>query len=162
MRSYGKERGLRWRPEVALRTIIGGLVLLLLMATGGCADAQPNTANEPNGFASAQVAAPTPSVTAPASPAPADVEVVYASSRHPLPWDRGEYDPLWGDLDADVPIIKRLLRAISHGTPVEIVETDEERTWTPYSSMIINLSPNPPKDEERLVRLTMCNVGSGW
>ena len=132
MRFYGKELGLRRRPEVALRTIIGGLVLLLLMAMGGCADAQPSTADEPTVSASVPVTALTPTVTAPPSPAPADVKVVYASSRHPLPWDRGEHGPLWGDLDAEVPIINRFLHAIADGTPVEIVDTDLERIlrWT--------------------------------
>ena len=142
MRSYGKELRLRWRPEVALRTIIGGLVVLLLMAMGGCADAQPDTVSEATVSTSVPTDAPKPSITAPPSPLPVDatdVEVVYASSRHPLPWEQGEYGPLWGDLDADAPIIKRLLRAISHGTPVEIVETDEERIWTPYSSLVMNL-----------------------
>ena len=48
---------------------------------------------------------------------------------YPLPWDQGEYDPLWGDLDADAPIINRLLRAIEGGMPVEAVEVDvDEKT----------------------------------
>ena len=68
-----------------------------------------------------------------------EVEVVYASPRYPLPWDRGEYDPLWGDLDADAAIIDRLLRAIERGTPVEVVDVDENRTWTWYFSLIMNL-----------------------
>ena len=82
------------------------------------------------------------SETAPPSPSPADskdVEVVYASPSRPLPWDQGQYDPLWGDLDADAPIIDRLLRAIAGGTPAEIVETDEERIWTWFSSLIMNI-----------------------
>ena len=124
------------------RTIVGGLVVLLMVAVAGCADAEPKSTGVPRVPTSAQVATPTPSVTAPPSPAPADatdVEVVYASPAYPLPWDQGEYDPLWGDLDTDAPIIDRLLRAIAGGTPVEIVEIDEERTWTPYSSLIMNL-----------------------
>ncbi len=131
------------QDETGLRvlglSIIGGLLVLLTVATGGCADAEPNAAGEPAVPTSAQVAALTPSVAAPPSPAPADVEVVYASPRRPLPWDHGEYDPLWGDLDADAPIIDRLLRAIAGGTPVEIVEMDEERIWTSYSSLVMNL-----------------------
>ena len=103
MRSYGKELRLRWRPEVALRTIIGGLVVLLLMAMGGCADAQPDTVSEATVSTSVPTDAPKPSITAPPSPLPVDatdVEVVYASSRHPLRWEQGEYGPLWGDLAA--------------------------------------------------------------
>ena len=144
MRSYGKELGLTRRPEVTLRTIIGGLIVVLLVATGGCADAQPNFTNEPTVPASAQATTPNSSVTAPPSPLPVDatdVEVVYASSAYPLPWDQGEYGPLWGDLDADAPIINRLLRAIEGGTPVEVVEVNEdgESIWTSYSSLVINL-----------------------
>ena len=142
--SYGKELGLGRRPEVTPRTIIGGLVLLLLVAMGGCADAQPNTANEPSVPTSAQADTPKPSITAPPSPLPVDatdVEVVYASPRYPLPWDQGEYGPLWRDLDADAPIINLLLRAIEGGAPVEVVEVNEdgESIWTSYSSLIINL-----------------------
>ena len=132
------KRGLR----VWTRTIIGGLVVLLMVAVAGCADAEPKSTGVPRVPTSTQVATPTPSVTAPPSPAPADatdVEVVYASPAYPLPWDQGEYDPLWGDLDTDAPIIDRLLRAIAGGTPVEIMEIDEERTWTPYSSLVMNL-----------------------
>ncbi len=129
------KRGLRVWP----RTIIGALAVLLMMAVAGCADAEPNATGEPAVPTSAQVATPTPSVAAPPSPAPTDVEVVYASTRRPLPWDQGEYDPLWGDLDADAPIIDRLLRGIAGGTPVEIVEMDEERIWTSYASLVINL-----------------------
>ena len=80
--------------------------------------------------------------SAPPSPSSADatdVEVVYASPARPLPWDRGQYDPLWGDLDADAPIIDRLLRAIAGGTTAEIVETDEERIWTWFSSLVMNI-----------------------
>ena len=69
-----------------------------------------------------------------------DVEVVYASSAYPLRWDQGEYDPLWGDLDADAPIIDRLLRAIEGGTPVEEVDVvvDEKPSWT-LSKLVMNL-----------------------
>ena len=132
------KRGLR----VWTSTIIGGLVVLLMVAVAGCADAEPKSTGVPRVPTSAQVATPTPSLTAPPSPAPADatdVEVVYASPAYPLPWDKGEYDPLWGDLDTDAPIIDRLLRAIAGGTPVEIMEIDEERTRTPYSRLIMNL-----------------------
>ena len=132
------KRGLR----VWTRTIIGGLVVLLMVAVAGCADAEPKSTGVPRVPTSAQVATPSPSLTAPPSPTPADatdVEVVCASPAYPLPWDQGDYDPLWGDLDADAPIIDRLLRAIAGGTPVEIMEIDEERTWTPYSSLIMNL-----------------------
>ena len=124
------------------RTIVGGLVVLLMVAVAGCADAEPKSTGVPRVPTSAQVATPTPSVTAPPWPAPADatdVEVVYASPAYPLPWDQGEYDPLWGDLDTDAPIIDRLLRAIEGGMPVEEVEVDEKPIWTSYSSLVMNL-----------------------
>ena len=135
------------RRRAATLCVIWPLLVLLmaavvLAAVAGCTDAESNTTGEPAVPISAQVATPTPSVTAPPSPAPADatdVEVVYASPARPLPWDQGEYAPLWGDTDADAPIIDRLLRAIAGGTPVEIVEIDEERIWTWYSSLVINL-----------------------
>ena len=142
MRLYSRWLGFRRRLGVTPRTVIGGLVVLLTVAVAGCADAEPNATREPTVPTSAQVATPTPSLTAPPSPMPADatdVAVVYASSAYPLRWDQGEYDPLWGDLDADAPIIDRLLRAIADGTPVEIVEMDEELKWTPYSSLVMNL-----------------------
>ena len=132
------KRGFR----VWTRTIIGGLLVFLMVAVAGCANAELNATVEPAVPTSAQIATPKPSVTAPPSPVPADatdVEVVYASPARPLPWDQGEYVPLWGDLDADAPIIDRLLRAIVGGTPVEIGEIDEERAWTPYSSLVMNL-----------------------
>ena len=127
------------------RTIVGGLVVLLMVAVAGCADAEPKSTGVPRVPTSAQVATPTPSVTTPPSPPvdATDVEVVYASPRRPLPWDRGEYDPLWGDLDADAPIIDQLLRAIERGTPVEVVDVDEKRTWTGYSSL--NHEPQVPQ-----------------
>ena len=135
MRLYSRGLGFRRRLGVTPRTVIGGLVVLLTVAVAGCADAEPNATREPTVPTSAQVATPTPSLTAPPSPMPAeatDVEVVYASSAYPLRWDQGEYDPLWGDLDADAPIIDRLLRAIEGGTPVEVVDVvvDEKPSWT--------------------------------
>ena len=142
--TYVKEPGLRWRPKVKLRTIMGGLALLLLVAIGGCSDAQPDIANEPTVSASVQVATPQPSITAsPSAPLvdAREVEVVYASSARPISWNRGEYGPLWGDLDADARIINRLLRAIDAGAPVDVVEVnaDGESSWTSYSSLVINL-----------------------
>ena len=81
--------------------IIGGLSVLLMLAVAACNDAEPNATGEPTVPSSAQVATPKPSVTAPPSPLPVaatDVETVYVSPAYPLPWDQGEYDPLWGDL----------------------------------------------------------------
>ena len=143
MRLHSKRTGMQRGLRVWTRTILGGLVVLLVVAVAGCADAEPNATGESTVSASAQVATPTPPVAAPPSPVPADatdVEVVYASPpAYPLRWDQGEYDPLWGDLDADAPIIDRLLRAIEGGTPVEIAEMDEEPIWTSYSSLVMNL-----------------------
>ena len=141
MRLYSRGLGFRRRLGVTPRTVIGGLLALLLMAAAGCDDAKSNVTVEPTVPTSAQVATPAPSVTTLPSP-PVDateVEVIYTSPRHPIPWGRGEYDPLWGDLDTDAPIIDRLLRAMEGGTPVEVLEVDEKRIWTPYSSLVMNL-----------------------
>ena len=143
MRLDRKQLGLRGRFGVLKLGIVGGLLALLIMAAAGCADAKPNVTVEPTVPTSAQVATPAPSVTTLPSP-PVDateVEVIYASPRHPILWDQGEYDPLWGDLDTDAPIIDRLLRAIEGGTPVEVVEVDadEKPIWTSYSSLVMNL-----------------------
>ncbi len=144
MRLHSKGTGMKRGLRVWIRTIIGGLVFLLMVAVAGCADAEPNATGEPTVPSSAQVATPRPSVTAPPSPLPVaatDVETVYVSPAYPLPWDQGEYDSLWGDLDADAPIINRLLRAIEGGMPVEAVEVDvdEKPIWTSYSSLVMNL-----------------------
>ena len=125
--------------RVWTRTIIGGLVVLLTVAAAGCTNDGPSAAGERTGLTSTQAATPTPSVASPPWPATADVEVVYASPARPLPWDQGEYDPLWGDLEADAPLIDRLLHGIGVGTPAEVVGIDEERTWTPYASLVMNL-----------------------
>ena len=46
-----------------------------------------------------------------------DVDVVYASrERQPRSLRPGDYNPLWGDLDADVSVIEQLLKAIAMGT----------------------------------------------
>ena len=141
MRFHGKVLRSRWQRGMSRLGISGVLLVLLTVAVAACNDAEPNATVEPTVPSSAQVATPKPSVTTPPSPPvdATDVEVVYASPRRPLPWDRGEYDPLWGDLDADAPIIDQLLRAIERGTPVEVVDVDEKRTWTGYSSLIMNL-----------------------
>ena len=108
------------------RTIVGGLVVLLMVAVAGCADAEPKSTGVPRVPTSAQVATPTPSVTTPPSPAPVGRYGRRGRLRvpcvAPYPGTRGEYDPLWGDLDADAPIIDQLLRAIERGTPVEVVD----------------------------------------
>ena len=59
-------------------------MVLLLVAALACEDTEPQPTAEPT--------LPVPLVEA------TDVEVVYASPVCPLPWDQGEYDPLWGDL----------------------------------------------------------------
>ena len=115
-----------------------------MVAVAACNDAEPNATVEPTVPSSAQVATPKPSVTTSPSLLPVaatDVDVVYASPAYPLPWDRGEYDPLWGDLEADAPIINRLLHAIEGGMPVEVgdVNVDEKPIWTSYSSLVMNL-----------------------
>ena len=158
------KRGLR----VWTRTIIGGLVVLLMVAVAGCADAEPKSTGVPRVPTSAQVATPSPSLTAPPSPMPVDatdVEVVYASrERHPPFLFPGDYDPLWGDLDADVPIIEELLNSIVMGTPVDLkagtgaskreivtiktgwggdeveIEAFDGRTWLSGHSMAINIA----------------------
>ena len=144
MRFPGEESGLGRRLGVTTRTVIAGLVVLLMVAVAACNDAEPNATVEPTVPSSAQVATPKPSVTTlPSPPVDAtDVEVVYASPAYPQPWGPGEYDPLWGDLDADAPIIDRLLRAIEGGTPVEmvgVVKMAEELTWAPHSNLVMNL-----------------------
>ena len=125
MKFHGRELGLGRRLGVTTRTIIGGLLVLLMVAAVACEDTEPQPTTEPT--------SPVPLVVA------TDVDVVYASPAYPRPWDRGKYDPLWGDLDADAAIIDQLLRAIERGTPVEVVDVDEKRIWTSYSSLIMNL-----------------------
>ena len=144
MRLHSSVSGLRAPFGVLKLGIIGGLSVLPMLAVAACNDAEPNATGEPTVPSSAQVATPKPSVTAPPSPLPVaatDVETVYVSPAYPLPWDQGEYDPLWGDLDADAPIINRLLRAIEGGMPVEAVDVDvdEKPIWTSYSSLVMNL-----------------------
>ena len=158
------KRGLR----VWTRTIIGGLVVLLMVAVAGCADAEPNSKGVARVPTSAQVATPSHSLTAPPSPMPADatdVEVVYASrERQPPILVPGDYDPLWGNLDTDVPIIEKLLNSIVMGTPVDLkagtgaskreivtiktgwggdeveIEAFDGRTWLSGHSMAINIA----------------------
>ena len=141
MRLHSRGLGLRHRIRATTVGIIGGLSVLLMVAVAGCDDAEPNVTGELTVPTSARAATPTPSVAAPPSPLPADatdVEVVYASREYeyPPPWDRGEYDPLWGDLDAHAPIIDRLLRAIADATPVEM---DEEAIGNSVSSLAMNV-----------------------
>ena len=74
-----------------------------MVAAVACEDTEPQPTTEPT--------LPVPLVDA------RDVEVVYASrERQPRILRPGEYDPLWGDLEADAAIIDRLLRAIEGGT----------------------------------------------
>ena len=46
MRFHGKELGLGRRLGVTTRTIIGGLLVLLMLATVACEDAEPETTAE--------------------------------------------------------------------------------------------------------------------
>ena len=143
MRFSSNVSGLRRRGGVPGLSI-GGLLVLLMVTAAGCDNAKPNASS---------VRVNT-----------AEVEVVYASQERQPPFLMpGDYDPLWGDIDADAPIIDRLLRAIVGGTPVELggsagaskretvtVKTgwgggEEEfvavdgRTWTSDLSLVINI-----------------------
>ena len=123
MRLHGKELRLGRRLGVTTWTIIGGLAVLLMLAVVACNDAETQPTVEPT--------LPVPLVEA------ADVEVVYASRERQPPFlFPGDYDPLWGDLDADVPIIDRLLRAMADGTPVKM---DEEAIEASNLSLAMNV-----------------------
>ncbi len=107
MRLHGKELRLGRRIGVTTRTIIWGLAVLLVVAAVACKDAEPNATVEPT--------LPVPLVEA------TNVEVVYASRERQPPFlFTGDYDPLWGDLDTDEPIIEKLLNSIVIGTPVDL------------------------------------------
>ena len=94
----------------------------MLVAASACDDTQPNVTAEPTSTMVANAA---------------DVEVVYASrERQPPLLTPGDYDPLWGDLDADALIIDRLLRAIEGGTPMDI---GEEGTMLSNIPLIMNV-----------------------
>ena len=143
--------GLRQRIGVSTLGVIGGLLVLLVVAAVACEDAEPNATVEPT------LPGTLVEVT--------DVEVVYASrERHPPFLFLGDYDPLWGDLDADVPIIEELLNSIVMGTPVDLkagtgaskreivtirtgwggkeveIEAFDGRTWLSDRSMAINIA----------------------
>ena len=143
---------MRQRIGVSTLGVIGGLLVLLVVAAVACEDAEPNATVEPT------LPGTLVEVT--------DVEVVYASrERHPPPFlFLGDYDPLWGDLDADVPIIEELLNSIVMGTPVDLkagtgaskreivtiktgwggkeveIEAFDGRTWLSDRSMAINIA----------------------
>ena len=140
----------------------------MMVAVAGCADAEPKSTGVPRVPTSAQVATPSPSLTAPPSPTPADatdVDVVYASRERQPPFlFPGDYDPLWGDLDTDVPVIEKLLNSIVMGTSVDLkastgaskreivtiktgwggdeveIEAFDGRTWLSDRSMAINIA----------------------
>ena len=123
MRLHGKELRLGRRLGVTTRTIIGGLAVLLMLTVVACNDAETQPTVEPT--------LPVPLVEA------ADVEVVYASQeRQPPLLFPGRYDPLWGDLDADAPIIDRLLGAMADGTAVQM---DEELIGASVRSLTMNV-----------------------
>ena len=143
--------GLRQRIGVSTLGVIGGLLVLLVVAAVACEDAEPNATVEPT------LPGTLVEVT--------DVEVVYASRERQPPFlFPGDYDPLWGDLDADVPIIEELLSSIVTGTPVDLkagtgaskreivtirrgwggkeveIEAFDGRTWLSDRSMAINIA----------------------
>ena len=143
--------GMRRRLRVTTRFIIGGLLVLLVVAAVACEDAEPNATAEPP--------LPGPLVEA------TDVDVVYASRERQPPFLlTGDYDPLWGDLDSDVPIIEELLNSIVMGTPVDLkastgaskreivtiktgwggdeveIEAFDGRTWLSDRSTAINIA----------------------
>ena len=122
MKLSNKASGSRRRLKVAGLGIIGGSLVLLLVAASACDDTQPNATAEPT---STMVSKAT------------DVEVVYASRERQPPFlTPGNYDPLWGDLNSDPPIIDRLLRAIEGGTLVEI---EEEGTLLSNIPLVMNV-----------------------
>ena len=94
-------------------------MVLLMVAAAGCDDGKPTATVEPMS-----------SVTVD----PTDVEVVYASRERqpPFLWP-GDYDPLWGDLDTDAPIIEKLLSSIVAGTAVDL----EASTGTSKREIVI-------------------------
>ena len=149
--AYSGGLGLRQRIGVSTLGVIGGLLVLLVVAAVACEDAEPNATVEPT------LPGTLVEVT--------DVEVVYASrERQPPLLLLGDYDPLWGDLDADVPIIEELLNSIVMGTPVDLkagtgaskreivtiktgwggdeveIEAFDGRTWLSHRSMAINIA----------------------
>ena len=122
-----------------------------MVATVACEDAEPNATVEPT------LPGTLVEVT--------DVEVVYASRERQPPFlFPGDYDPLWGDLDTDVPIIEKLLNSIVMGTPVDLkagtgaskreivtiktgwggdeveIEAFDGRAWLSDRSMAINIA----------------------
>jgi hypothetical protein len=106
MRLSSNGSGLRRRLGASRLGIIGGLLVLLMVAVTGCAEAEPSPTVEPT----------------PAAVDVTEVEVVYASRERQPPFLMpGYYDPLWGDLGADAPIIDQLLRGIEGGSPVDIL-----------------------------------------
>ena len=82
MKLSNKASGSRRRPKVAGLGIIGGSLVLLLVAASACDDTQPNVTAEPTSTMVANAA---------------EVEVVYASrERQPPLLTPGDYDLLWG------------------------------------------------------------------
>ena len=121
MKLSNKASGSRRRLKVAGLGIIGGSLVLLLVAASACDDTEPGATAEPT---------PVP-VDA------TDVDVVYASHERQPPFLMpGDYDPLWGDLDSDAPIIDQLLRGIEGGTPVDI---QEEGTMLSNIPLVMNV-----------------------
>ena len=123
MRPSGKTSGLKGRLWISgLGVIVGGLLVLLMVLATACDDAVPSATAEPTPSTAAKVA---------------DVEVVYVSRERQPPLLRpGHYDPLWGDIGGDEPIIDRLLSAIEGGSPVEI---EEEGTLLSNIPLVINV-----------------------
>ncbi len=71
MRLHSEESGMKWWLRVWILAIVGGLLVLLMLAAVACEDTEPTATVEPT--------LPVPLVDA------TDVEVVYASPAYPLP-----------------------------------------------------------------------------
>ena len=131
MRLSNDRSELRWQLRTSRLAVVGGLLVLLMVAAAGCTENDPTATAEPTR---------APTATAEPTPVPVDatdVEVVYASrERQPPLLFPGDYDPLWGDLDADAPIIELLLRGIEGGTLVDI---QEEGTMLSNIPLVMNV-----------------------
>ena len=122
MRLSGKVSGLKGRLWISGLGIIGGPLILLMVVAAACDGPEPTPAIEPTSDVALDAA---------------DVEVVYASRERQPPFLLpGHYDPLWGGIGGDEPIINRLLSAIERGSPVEI---EEEGTLLSNIPLVMNV-----------------------
>lgn len=107
------------------------LLLFLMVAAPGCGDADSTSAAGP---------------TLPPTLDAGDVRVVYASrERQPPLLFTGDYDPLWGDLVADAPIVEELLNAMVLGLPV-----DPEATSRASNIEIVTIVRGWGREEEEV------------